>query len=125
MWEYFKGWRRKLGVLTLVMACVFMTAWVRSRMLVDVVELPWIAIVSNRGILSVVIRELTGASSWRSRSLDLVPERQWDVLLWGFGLWRRQLYEATAIGIPYWFMTISLTLLSAWLLLSAPRVKNL
>jgi len=30
MGEFFKGWRRKIGVLTLVMACVMMGAWVRS-----------------------------------------------------------------------------------------------
>lgn len=30
MREFFKGWRRKLGVATLVMACVFAGAWVRS-----------------------------------------------------------------------------------------------
>jgi len=30
MGDYFKGWRRKFSVLTLIMACVFMGGWVRS-----------------------------------------------------------------------------------------------
>src|SRR4051794_19488286 len=30
MRDFFKGWRRKLGCVTLVMACVFMAGWVRS-----------------------------------------------------------------------------------------------
>ena len=30
MWEFFKGWRRKVGVVTLVMALVFMVVWIRS-----------------------------------------------------------------------------------------------
>jgi len=31
MGESFKGWRRKIGVVTLVMACAFAAAWNRSR----------------------------------------------------------------------------------------------
>jgi len=30
MWEFFRGWRRKAGILTLVMACLFMAGWIRS-----------------------------------------------------------------------------------------------
>ena len=30
MMEFFRGWRRKVGVVTLAMACVFMVGWVRS-----------------------------------------------------------------------------------------------
>lgn len=29
--SFFKPWRRKLGLLTLLMACVFAAGWVRSR----------------------------------------------------------------------------------------------
>ena len=31
MGEYFKGWRRKIGVVTLLMACTLMAVWVRSE----------------------------------------------------------------------------------------------
>lgn len=30
MHDFFNGWRRKVGVATLVMACVFTAGWVRS-----------------------------------------------------------------------------------------------
>ena len=30
MGEFFHGWRRKVGIVTLVIACVFMAGWVRS-----------------------------------------------------------------------------------------------
>ena len=33
MREFFKPWRRKIGVVTLVMACVLMAGWVRSEMI--------------------------------------------------------------------------------------------
>jgi len=29
--EFFKGWRRKLGSMMLVLACLFMGGWMRSR----------------------------------------------------------------------------------------------
>jgi len=32
MGEFFKPWRRKIGVATLVMACVFMAVWVKSHL---------------------------------------------------------------------------------------------
>lgn len=35
MRDLFKGWRRKVGCAALVMACVFMGLWVRSRFLED------------------------------------------------------------------------------------------
>ena len=38
MGEYFKGWRRKIGVVTLLMASVFMGCWIRSLSCDDVLD---------------------------------------------------------------------------------------
>jgi hypothetical protein len=35
MRDFFHGWRRKVGCLTLVMACVLMGGWFRSRLVQD------------------------------------------------------------------------------------------
>jgi hypothetical protein len=35
MKEFFQGWRRKMGVATLVMACVLSGLWMRSRIFDD------------------------------------------------------------------------------------------
>lgn len=35
MREFFKPWRRKLGVLVLVLACVLMAGWARSQRMID------------------------------------------------------------------------------------------
>jgi len=35
MGDFFKGWRRKAGCVTLVMACTFAAAWVRSFIVED------------------------------------------------------------------------------------------
>ena len=39
MREFFRGWRRKVGVLTLVMALGFMAGWVRSSFSRDWIRL--------------------------------------------------------------------------------------
>jgi hypothetical protein len=31
MREFFRGWKRKVGVVTMTMACLFMAGWLRSR----------------------------------------------------------------------------------------------
>lgn len=35
MREFFRGWERKLGALTLMLACVFTAGWVRSLAMTD------------------------------------------------------------------------------------------
>ena len=35
MGDFFKPWRRKIGVVTLLMACVFAAGWVKSFSTVD------------------------------------------------------------------------------------------
>ena len=56
---FFKSWRRKIGVLTLVMACVFAAGWVRSFGNYDSLGLncrPWrYAISSGWGELHFVL----------------------------------------------------------------------
>lgn len=42
MWESLRGWKRKTGVLTLLMALMFMAAWVRSVTTFDMICLPGI-----------------------------------------------------------------------------------
>jgi|GEM_PF-977757 hypothetical protein len=38
MGVFFKGWRRKIGLLTLPLACVFMAGWVRSLHIEDTLD---------------------------------------------------------------------------------------
>jgi hypothetical protein len=38
MGEFFKPWRRKIGMLALVLACAFMVAWIRSTITYDSIE---------------------------------------------------------------------------------------
>lgn len=57
MGGFFRGWRRKCGCVTLVLACAVMVGWVRSAVYYDGVD---ITPSSRRH----VIRSMTGRISW-------------------------------------------------------------
>jgi hypothetical protein len=99
MKEFFKGWRRKLGVVTLLMACVFMAGWL-------VIPGSWFE-DETVGLDFTISAGATGFSvNWQgfSSTFGLSSEFEWL--------------------IPYWSVTIPLTLISLWLLLSKPRKSN-
>lgn len=47
MQEFFRGWKRKIGVVMLLTACTFMVGWVRSQRAFDIVSFPIVPSVSN------------------------------------------------------------------------------
>jgi hypothetical protein len=103
MREFFRGWRRKAGCVTLVTACVFVAAWGRHLVFQDRIDIPvgdsiiWAIALIDDGIL---FTEYT--------NIELTP---------GTFLYRHN----DSIVIPYWSTIIPLTAISAWLLLSKPR----
>jgi hypothetical protein len=103
---YFKPLRRKVGVVTLVMACVFAAGWVRSysEELVNGIEFPF---YDNRYNL-VVIPEGIVLGTLVLQGEENQPELVFD-----------DFFE-----IPHWLIVVPLTLLSAWLLLSKVRQKQ-
>ncbi len=110
MIEFFKGWRRKIGVLTLLMACAFAAVWVRSLSATDVIK------IHTGEKIPKVLRLRAG---WL-RSHQGRIERIASLAIGkhgrpaggtGFYLWQ----------LPYWSVVIPLTLLSAYLLLSTTR----
>jgi hypothetical protein len=115
MGEFFKGWRRKVGVVTLGLACVFAGAWVHS-----------LTTYADLTRLSVHGDCLGGF--WRSRNgtIEYVTYRvkgrpNGDGMPSSI---RVTLHEEVERSISYWSLTIPLRLLSAWLLLSKqPLVK--
>jgi len=61
MGDYFKGWRRKCGLLTLMMACVAMGGWVRSRDTFDELQIntaPWRYVI-NSGIGLIQLAQMS------------------------------------------------------------------
>lgn len=106
MGDYFKLWRRKIGVVTLLMACVFMVAWMRSLIATDSVTLPFknqsgtdTIIVTRAGMVDILLRKASEVPGQKGRVQSRFP-------------------------IPIMLIAIPLALLSAWLLLSKPRLAN-
>lgn len=131
MGEFFKGWRRKTGLVTLVLACALMAEWVRSRSVEDnlcvrldddTVEL----LTSSRfGLTRTRIVEPEGdqihvrfffqnqlpgdwntSRPWFIEQLRGLPGPDNTFFVW---------------HAPHWTIILPLTLLSACLLLSKPR----
>ncbi|WP_010581632.1 hypothetical protein [Schlesneria paludicola] len=147
MGEFFRGWKRKLGVVTLLLACGFLAAWVRSQSSLD--ALFRLNQTNTHGVISV-----HGRVSWEriwpirnprpSRWLYRVNDQpgleeswegyelHWRVAGLGFDFSAFCNEEVVASGprwiqefeswtIPYWAIVLPLTLLSAHLLLGKSR----
>ena len=142
MGDYFSPWRRKIGVVTLMMACVTMVGWVRSRLNNDFV------LISIGSLRSVFV------SGGQKFCLILPCEPQLEVFFVQTTngvdspkIWRIEAHnfeeeafsQHSKVGyitrvaypgqkrfrlIPYWSLTIPLTLLSLWLLLFNPRTST-
>jgi len=135
--EFFKPWRRKLGVVTLVMACVFVGGWVRSEFIIDLLGITFPHdrhyVFSCRSCIwwkhdnhKASLRPLGWqASSWR----EFTPG---DEFLTSRYLDTEEAFSNDYVSnlrdrvrcIPYSAIVIPLTLLSAFLLLSKPRVAK-
>ena len=137
MGEFFKLWRRRVGVVTLLLACGSMDLWIRSKKVLDLIRLPFIKsttiyLLSDKKTICFGISSGAHWTSgvWQSkpagRANDLGAERYftWYENRLGFGIagndsWPNSLQRE--VDVPYWYVVIPLTLLSAWLLLSKPR----
>ena len=168
MREFFRGWKRKAGVMTLLMALGLMGAWIRSQMYIEsgVIRLnedQVLAGCSNRGSFRLITFQYfgkipsndafpIGIAKWERATVisnDLtfmedpdeifVPvffrlNTKWhsDWQLLGFRFVEATLSDGSPVEvkcsawkIPYWSVTINLTLLSFWLLVSKPRKSTL
>lgn len=105
MHTFFHGWRRKAGVVILVMAGPFVAGWVYGRSLAPNTE-GGIGVNVEFKPVGIVI-ECT-EFGYASQS----PESYTSHL--------RILAE---LFVPYWAIAVPLTLLSAWLILWKPRKR--
>ena len=135
MREFFHGWRRKVGCVTLVMACALTIGWMRSVTKCDEVRIP----VKN----GVVVGMVSGASSvgihwgidnglrypevWSIEAsespgsclMDLGWRVRGDLL--GFGFVYIPGDRSSLWAVPYILMVLPLAILSAYLILWKPR----
>ena len=138
MREFFRGWRRKSGVVLLVVACGFATIWIRSLSIVDVLDfrptrVRQLSIDSRNGVARPSFSWITEGSlegqallEWNAHALQHC-DHSWCVLpTFVFGFWGQSGATVTrgdflGLDIPYAFLTIAMTLLSVYLILWKPR----
>lgn len=135
MREFFRGWKRNFGMLTLTLACLLMTGWVRSSCFSDQATVPFlrdssVQILSLRHKLSLMRLSVPQSFGWQSSLIDHVDDHPMNLLTsdWNmrFGSVRLftnlHAYGDSTVGIvmPYWIPVVSFALLSALLLLSKP-----
>ena len=144
MGDFFHGWRRKIGVVMLVLACVFAVGWVRSIIVADIIS--WANRINTYDLFISAEQQLSWQTTydveglqiitlpaWQSSTLDYtVPDNDDDQTIWRWRILGFELGEfppqmtgdsslARFCSFPYWSIVIPLTLLSAYLLLSQPR----
>ena len=135
MREFFHGWRRKAGLVTLVMALVFVAGWVRSLSVADEVATR----INRTTLIASSLHGRVGLGHhvgdfprskmprWNSSQVDTNGFERDFVIQWKScgvmiieprGLRSSPTYILT---VPYCYIVIPLTLLSAYLLLGKPR----
>jgi hypothetical protein len=141
MREFFKGWRRKVGCVTLMMSLVLMAGWIRSTYCEDVLML-------TNWPRRTAVDSLSGSLYWstwedpqeRLRHSPIIHWDRIDALRVREPVTAEMIQEAVSnsvtnfkrdvvspkvinISIPYWSITIPLTLLTAYLILWKPRKR--
>jgi len=131
MREFFQPFRRKLGVVTLLMACALMALWMRGFLIGDsLLVTNSMGVVSCRGSFAVAItteeipvESLQTYSSFTPREFDesLSPVN-WRFRLIGFGSGDvKQFFNYHIWMMPHWALVVPMTSVSAWLILREPR----
>lgn len=149
MRDFFRGWRRKLGCVTLLLACVFTAAWLRHAFVTDHLDYSvgpdvadsWISAdnclfwirnrIDRKKYSRYHPKEMMPAldppyyvwSTSPSGKLDLRSyEWYWYSFGIGFGQHEREpgIYWSYAIT-PFWIMITPLTSISALLLISPSK----
>lgn len=147
MGNYFTPWRRKAGVMSLVVACVFMGGWVRSMFRADCIGIrPYQSVVcsvgSYSGLLSfdisplmedpplltcgsITLSTFRRMKSHQNGSIDddiwFVPAQQRANWIGEVFFRSKPISNTVRRQIPYWAVVIPLTLLSTYLLASNTR----
>jgi hypothetical protein len=157
MWSYFRGWKRKIGAVTLVAACTFMIGWVRNLVVFDYIEIP---IGSHSTVFIVTYSQFfalfaetdpefnpsTSSAKWGSQLISKLTADDFAALNYDYLQMTikyrnhppvipkgpNQPYgvpklsdDYRLVGLPLSYsLAIPLTLISAWCLLTKPRMKS-
>ena len=146
MGEYFKAWRRKVGIVTLLIACALMAGWVRSEVNYCVIRFNgnhesfrigsydgmlgfiWVSFETvnedpfldwDYGPLSAILENGVYEPFRRQEGMDWRWE--WAGFHFGGGTASQTATYSESFYFPYWSIVVPLTLVSAYVLLSKQR----
>jgi hypothetical protein len=147
MKEFFYGWRRKTGVVTLAMACGLTSAWLRSVAYQDTFTISspgdsqTLLVSSTQQLIIAMVSGASASSTpfWMSRNIEsgdgwlLTAADNLRIYIgfhgqsFRFGTtvtaWASKAVSLTTLHFPYWSLVIPLTLISAYLILWMPRKR--
>lgn len=116
--EFFRGWRRKVGCVALVMACLVAIAWIRSMAVADHI---YVRFDRQHEIRS---RQQTFLwVSWRAYIGNVKPT-SWVTVDASQPQIENEMLDAELWELPYSALFVPLTLLSAVLLLWRQRKRS-
>lgn len=145
MRDFFKGWRRKAGVVALVMACATATLWIRSRSIQEQLRIPSdnftqiFVVSSEEGLVCYYLQDIETRKNsllirrwyirpklpdrYRAEFFTYLDTIDWTVDIAGFYLAESHSeYDTRGIAIiPFWLIACPLTILSTVLLLWPQR----
>lgn len=105
MFEFFRGWKRKCGVVVLCLACISTIVWLRGTKYGDD-TIQWPIDDSSRYVVGIppagywFTKQRTKTFRFKNGGSTSINEYEWIYV------------------IPYWYVSTPLMLLSAWLLFS-------
>lgn len=146
MRDVFKGWRRKVGCVTLLLALAIAGLYIRSRVVEDILVYrqdaiiglstgphglswsrytPWIPDSGSPASWDYA-QDLVSSASKRDRYDGYLVVWRWQWEGFDFGERQEEHYTKQLIDwtIPHWSVFIPLTLLSAYLILWKPRQRT-
>lgn len=123
MREFFKGWRRKAGCVTLALACFLMGGWNRSLVTSDTFIFGDGFVTLSKGSIEWMRLVHEDNTPIETPKTDAPAEVTIAVISGGVKIGNPNL-KVISYTIPYWSLTIPMTVLSAYLLLWKPRKRT-
>ena len=142
MRDLFRGWKRKLGCATLVLACLIAVGWVRKLLAADeicfrVAPETLIVLGANHEVLNVAVTFVDHAVAEAVPVWSTYPANPDELSIfdddrivwrwkaapfgWGYTSDGRFNIHSQFVCFPHWSLVLPLTLISGWLLLSEPK----
>jgi hypothetical protein len=139
MRDFFHGWRRKSGCTLLLVAIGLCILWARSQLVEDTITFPiktrsyLLTSLEGQLIWEASVRKSEGLFQWKSQTAKhdwlspwltngLLPRHEFAGFLYSSGILPGGAVYDRWIVVPYAWLVLPCTLLSAYLILVRPRV---